>query len=318
MTRPRPTAIRAEANLGRRRRNRVGKRGLAGCEFAFCLFVAYGRSLAVLAAGQRIDRRRRFYFSKSVGAAVKHKTNCRTRRAAHYRPRQCHSPRQLRPRLVNGEPSGILLGMSIDTTAAGFTLGRKGLSVATPLASGELIVSGYLTRWAELDREAERMVRGAFAKSIPAFLQGHAPFVYGHRLRDVLGTVLHLEEDDVGVKMVAKVNRQPESSPLRWVYEAIRNRTIRGLSVGAMFKKARRPDGTADVIGADIIECSATASPVLASTGFEVVSEGKALELFAGDARPDFLARIELGLIRAQARELHRRAILDELRALSR
>lgn len=170
---------------------------------------------------------------------------------------------------------------NIETKSLPFTLSTGGLSTASTLATGELLISGYLTRWDELDREDDRMIRGSFAAAIPEFLKGrHRPFVYAHRIRDVLGTVLHLEEDHVGVKMVAKVNAQPSSSPLRWVYEAIKNRTITGLSVGARFRRRHRADGTRDIIGVDIVEASATAQPMLKTTGFEIISEGKAVEMW--------------------------------------
>lgn len=206
------------------------------------------------------------------------------------------------------------------TTSSGLILGRKGLSVAAPLANGELLVSGYLTRWSELDRQSERMIRGAFTKSIPTFLKGHAPFVYGHRLHDVLGKVLELEEDAVGVRMVARVNSQPQSSPLRWVYESIKNGTIKGLSVGAFFKRLARGDGTNDIVSADIVECSATPAPVLATTGFEIVSEGKALEMFGVPTLGDRVAlstRLELAQLGLRARDLReRREAAAALRAL--
>jgi HK97 family phage prohead protease len=179
----------------------------------------------------------------------------------------------------------------MDSALHAVTIGSNGLATATPLASGELLISGYLTRWSELDREGDRMVRGSFAKAIPAFLKSHAPLCYGHKLREVLGRVIDLSEDAVGVKMVAKVNRQPESSPLRWVYDAIRNRTIRGLSAGAIFKRLRRFDGTADIMGVDLVECSVTGTPMLPSTSFEIVSAGKAMELWGTEDRVARLRR---------------------------
>jgi len=125
------------------------------------------------------------------------------------------------------------------------------------------------------------MVRGAFARAIPAFLTGHAPLLYAHASRDVLGKVLEMSEDSIGVKMVARVNRQPESSPLRWIWEALRNKTIKGLSCGAVFHREARPDGTSDIVQADIVEASVTATPQLPSTSFEIVAEGKAFNLAA-------------------------------------
>ena len=91
--------------------------------------------------------------------------------------------------------------------------------------------------------------------------------------------MLSLVEDAVGVKMIARVSNQPLSSPLRWIYEAVKRGDIAGASVGAIFQRIG-----ASITGADIVECSLTASPVLGSTSVEVVSEGKALAWLASGA----------------------------------
>jgi len=188
-------------------------------------------------------------------------------------------------------------------TATAFTIGRKGIAEATPLAQGELLVRGYLTRFNELDREQDRFVRGSFTKAIGAFMRGaHRPFVYHHSFKSVLGTVTELVEDAIGVRLTAKVNHQPRSSPLRWAYEALKNGTIRGLSAGGRFLREFKSDGTADIVGVDLIECSATATPVLASTEFEVIEEGKALDLWGGGrARRIRAAQRQLDLLRLKA-----------------
>lgn len=209
-------------------------------------------------------------------------------------------------------------------TATAFTIGSKGLDAAIPLASGELLVRGYLTRWSELDRESERFIRGSFTRAIKSFMRGlHRPFVYHHAIRDVLGEVLQLEEDSIGVRLLAKVNRQPESSPLRHVYEAIKNGTIKGLSAGGIFRRRPGIDGHPEIHEvAELVECSATPAPVLASTSLEVVAEGKAITLWGpecfgreGEAacRADALrraeaelARVKLNLAALEARALAR------------
>lgn len=155
------------------------------------------------------------------------------------------------------------------TADAGFTL--------TPLASGELRLVGYLTRWDELDRQAERMIRGSFAAAIPKFLSSHPILCLNHKITDVIGRVESLVEDHIGVKLTARVQRQPEGSPLRHVYEAIRDRYLTGLSVGARFERKALADGSTAITSVDIVECSVAAQPQLASSGFEVVSEGKAM-----------------------------------------
>jgi len=153
------------------------------------------------------------------------------------------------------------------------------------LAAGELLISGYLTKWNELDRVGDRMLRGAFLRAIPAFLRGSAPLCVDHSKSKQVGRVLALEEDEIGVRMVAKVMKQPESSPLRYLYEMVKGGYMKSLSVGGFFGRTKpAPDGTFDIHTVDITECSLTSTPALPSTGFEVVAEGKALELGWGDA----------------------------------
>ncbi len=185
----------------------------------------------------------------------------------------------------------------MNTTAA--TLSNAGFTT-TPLASGELLISGYLTKWDELDREQDRMVRGSFAAAIPAFLSTHPILCLNHSVKSVIGRVLDLKEDATGVKLTAKVMKQPESSPLRWVYDAIKGRYIAGLSVGAIFTRTPRGDGSNDIVGVDIVECSVASQPQLASAGFEVVSEGKALAWWTLD--DEFLASASRELALAELR----------------
>lgn len=164
--------------------------------------------------------------------------------------------------------------------ATAFTIGTKGLNTATPLAGGELLLRGYLTRWGEIDRDEEAFVKGSVtAQAIRKFLSTHAPLVYSHRLHDVVGRVLHLEPDEVGLKMVAKIAR-PDALPthLRWIREAVKDKLITGLSMGAIFRRLGN-----QIVNADLVEASLTASPKLTSTSLEVVGEGKALELWGID-----------------------------------
>ena len=150
-------------------------------------------------------------------------------------------------------------------------------------------------------------MRGSFTKAITEFMgRPHRPFVYHHSFKSVLGTVVALAEDRIGVKLTAKVNHQPESSPLRWVYNALKNGTIKGLSAGGKFTREFKADGSANIIDVDLIECSATATPVLASTELNVISEGKALDLWTGGdrARRIRAAEAQLGLLRLKAAAL--------------
>jgi HK97 family phage prohead protease len=147
-------------------------------------------------------------------------------------------------------------------------------------------------------------MRGSFTKAITEFMRSaHRPLLYHHSFKSVLGTVTNLVQDHIGVKLTAKVNHQPESSPLRWIYNALKNGTIKGLSAGGKFTRELKADGSANIIDVDLIECSATATPVLASTELAVISEGKALDLWTGGdrARRIRAAEAQLSLLRLKA-----------------
>ena len=79
-----------------------------------------------------------------------------------------------------------------------------------------------------------------------------------------------------GVRIVARVDNQPESSPLRHLYEQVKKGTLNGLSVGGFFKRVMTAAGPriADV---DLTEWSITGVPVGRRTNFGVVAQ-KALE----------------------------------------
>ncbi len=94
--------------------------------------------------------------------------------------------------------------------------------------------------------------RNSFRKAIPAFLSGSgsAPLVFHHQGDKVLGRVLELEEDNYGVKLRARVDRQEPTSPLRHLYDAIKRGTLKGLSTGGYFQRAQTGVGRmiADVL----------------------------------------------------------------------
>lgn len=198
------------------------------------------------------------------------------------------------------------------TTTTAYTLGCKGLETTHTLGTGDMLIQGYLTRWSDLDREADRFVRGSFLASIPKFLTraSGSPLCWAHQKQTVIGRVLSLEEDQTGVLMKAVVNAQQPTSPLRWIYEAIKTRSARGLSVGGFFRRSPCPDGSADIHGVDILECSVAATPMLESAGFEVVSEGKALSFGWATGRTG-----ELDELAADVRRMSADAAVGELRA---
>lgn len=155
--------------------------------------------------------------------------------------------------------------------------GKADESTVTVLEDGDLIIEGYASVFAGLDRQNENFVPGAFERGIKSFLERKTrPLCFHHKRDQVLGEILDLREDkDKGLWMSARVDGQEKTSPLYHVYNGIKKGSISGLSVGGHF--ARQLQGGRPMIAnCDIIEISATAAPVHEATSFSVVA-GKAL-----------------------------------------
>jgi hypothetical protein len=73
----------------------------------------------------------------------------------------------------------------------------------------------------------------------------------------------------------ARVDFQPESSPLRYIYNAVKKGSYKGLSLGGFFKRAL-VKGRRMIVDADFTELSITPVAVHPKTRFAVVA-GKAL-----------------------------------------
>lgn len=147
-------------------------------------------------------------------------------------------------------------------------------------ADGDLIIEGWAADFEGVDRQGENFIPGAFQRGIKSFLSGTASLNYHHKHDHVLGKVLSLEERETperkGLWMRARVDHQPESSPLRYLYNQVKKGTLRGLSVGGFFKRVLTPAGYR-IGDTDITEVSITNVPVHSRPAFAVVA-GKALE----------------------------------------
>jgi HK97 family phage prohead protease len=142
--------------------------------------------------------------------------------------------------------------------------------------NGDLIIEGWAANFDGIDREGENFQDGAFPRAIKAFLGAQRTLAFHHKHDHGIGSVLDLEEvEGKGLRMKARVDYQPESSPLRYIYNGIKKGTYKGLSVGGIFKRAITPLGPR-IVDMDFTEISVTPVPVHAGTGFNVVA-GKAL-----------------------------------------
>ncbi len=150
-----------------------------------------------------------------------------------------------------------------------------GDKLAVELADGDLLIEGWGANY-EIDREDEAFEEGAFSKAIDKFLSGNAPLCYHHKYDTVIGKVVSAEQvPGKGVRLRAVVDKQPENSPYRHIYEGIKKGRINGLSCGGIFKRRMTADGP-KIYDVDLLEWSTTPVSVGRGTNFSVVA-GKAV-----------------------------------------
>ena len=174
-----------------------------------------------------------------------------------------------------------------------FLIGGKALdgmeqpdATITELENGDLLIEGYAAVFDGIDRQDENFAEGAFQRGIKSFLESQASLCFHHKHDHLLGSVLDLrEEEGKGLKMKARVDFQPESSPLRWIYNSIKKGSMKGLSVGGFFKR-KLTDAGWRIADMDFTEISVTPVPVHPGTSFAVVA-GKALEDIQLPSKPD-------------------------------
>lgn len=147
--------------------------------------------------------------------------------------------------------------------------------VVTELENGDLLIDGYAAVWEGDDRFGENFAPGAFANGIDSFLKGQAALCYHHQHDKCLGKVTELKEEGKGLHMQARVDFQPENSPLRYLYNGIKKGTFNGLSTFGHFTRGFL-DKARKIVGVDLMEISVTPVPIHPGTSFSVLA-GKAL-----------------------------------------
>lgn len=159
-----------------------------------------------------------------------------------------------------------------------FALGGKALGdeAITVEENGDLIIQGYAAVWEGDDRQGENFMPGAFQRASKAFIAAGGPLCFHHKRDHVLGSVTSLEEDDKGLKFAARVDGAIQSHPVLGVlYQQIKSKTLRGVSVGGFFKRALI-NGKPKIADVDFTEISVTGVPMHTVPTFDVIA-GKAL-----------------------------------------
>lgn len=176
---------------------------------------------------------------------------------------------------VEGHPD--VLAFRYDFWLEGKALEEGGVApVVVEEENGDLIIEGWAASFDGLDRHGENFIEGAFQRGIKAFLTGQSALVFQHQNDKGIGSVLDLKEvPGRGLWMKARVDFQDENSPLRYIYNAIKKRSYKGLSVGGFFKRAL-VNGRPMIADMDFTEISVTPVAVHPKTQFAVVA-GKAL-----------------------------------------
>lgn len=160
-----------------------------------------------------------------------------------------------------------------------FTLNGDTLRTSA-LASGDLEVSGYCVVWNGLDAEGETFLKGALADAIPTFLERSGVLAWHHRPGEYpLGRVLEMREDDVGVWFRARLDKPDVGAPTRWLYDAVKRGTMRGVSIGGFFGDRVATGGFSRAIHKvlRLTEVSLTTRPMDDAPGLLNVAEVKAI-----------------------------------------
>lgn len=188
-----------------------------------------------------------------------------------------------------------------------FHASGKALASTRELDSGDLIIEGFAAVFDGVDRQGENFSEGAFSRAIRAFLTAQATLAYHHRTDLGIGKVLELREiPGKGLWMRARVDYQPESSPLWWIYNGIKKGTLSALSVAGYFRRRLTAAGWR-IADMDFTEISVTPVPIHPGTSFAVVA-GKALHTpqpraqldWSGLHRDAELLSMKVALMRAE------------------
>lgn len=144
---------------------------------------------------------------------------------------------------------------------APFTLDLGLDSKAVEDDDGDIYFEGWASDF-EVDRQDEAFEPGAFRKSVERFLGTNPVLLYHHDYGKALGVVEQLDLRDEGLWMRARIDKPTAGSWAEDVVAKIKKGTIKGLSVGGLFKRRKGMDGKARIFDADLAEISITPLPV--------------------------------------------------------
>lgn len=140
------------------------------------------------------------------------------------------------------------------------------------LGNGTLVIEGYASTWMK-DRDGDEIVRTAFDKTLPDYLENNPVLLKDHDRTKVLGQITKAVTDDVGLRIRGEVPR-PEAGEESWkftAYNDIKRGLRRALSIGGVFTRGK--DAFKTIYEVALFEISNIAVPSNPKSLFRVVEE---------------------------------------------
>lgn len=176
----------------------------------------------------------------------------------------------------------------------GFTLDGK--AVTEKASDGKLRIEGYAATLG-MDRKDEAFLPGVFEKGLDKYFKDNPVLLYHHQYDKALGTVEDVKLDQKGLFVKAALDKPAPGSWAEDVYNKVKSGTIKGFSIGGIFKRKMTLHGPR-VHEADFAEISVTPLPLEAGSLFQLAgkafgdegAEEKAIERLG-----ELLNTLELG-----------------------
>ena len=122
------------------------------------------------------------------------------------------------------------------------------------------IIEGYASVFNTLDENGDVVANNAFSEAVKQFQQGKAPkLLWQHDINQPIGIIEHLEEDDYGLLVKAKL--MLDIPKAKEAYFMLKNRIIDGFSIGYRIRDHHMENGHNYLTDIDLLEISIVTFP---------------------------------------------------------
>lgn len=124
--------------------------------------------------------------------------------------------------------------------------------------------SGYASLFDEIDSQNDRIVRGAFKRSLHALAtkKSNPKMLWQHQEEQVIGSWLEVKEDQKGLFVSGQLALEVQKA--KEAYELLRTKAIDGLSIGFIVRKSikgTKPGAVRLITDLDLLEVSLVTFP---------------------------------------------------------